>query len=251
MGNTVDRFSDRVENYIKYRPGYPGGVIDLLSKKCGLTRQTIVADIGCGPGTSSRMFLDNGNRVFGVEPNAAMRASAAEQLLRYPWFIPVDGTAEATSLKSASVDMVVAAQAFHWFDPVNTRIEFLRILKPGGHIVLMWNKRRLGGTPFLAEYEVFLLKHARDYAEVRHENIDEYKLEAFFQTPYDTVTFENSQVFDLEGLKGRMLSSSYMPTESDAVFPAVAEELSHLFAKHAENGRIKVFYDTRVYYSHV
>jgi SAM-dependent methyltransferase len=251
MGDTVERFSNRVENYIKYRPGYPPEVIRLLREECGLTRDTIVADIGCGPGTSARMFLENGNRVFGVEPNAAMRAAAAEQLARFPWFIPVDGRAEATTLKTGSIDMVVAAQAFHWFDPENTRRELMRILKPGGHIVLIWNERRLDTTPFLSDYEAFLLKFARDYEQVRHENIDKLKLDAFFPSSYSTATFENVQDFDFEGLKGRMLSSSYMPSDSDAVFPTLVEELRNLFANHAENGRIKVFYDTNVYYSHL
>ena len=251
MGDTVDRFSDRVENYIKYRPSYPIEIIDLLRDECGLTRESIVADIGCGPGTSTRMFLENGNRVYGVEPNAAMRRAAEEQLAQFPWFIPVDGTAEATSLKPASIDMVIAAQAFHWFDPGKTRTEFFRILKPGGYIVLVWNERRLDATPFLAEYEALLLRYARDYDQVRHENIDKFKLDAFFPGSYHIAKFENLQNFDFEGLKGRMLSSSYMPNESDAVFPALEEELRNLFANHAENGRIKVFYDTNVYYSHV
>jgi SAM-dependent methyltransferase len=251
MGDTVERFSNRVENYIKYRPGYPGEILDLLCRECGLTGETIIADVGCGPGNSATMFLENGNRVFGVEPNAGMRAAAARELALFPWFIPVDGTAEATSLRTGSVDVIVAAQAFHWFDPEKTRAEFIRILKPGGHIVLMWNERRLDSTPFLVGYEALLLKYARDYDQVRHENIDKLKLDAFFPASYDTVKFENVQDFDFDGLKGRMLSSSYMPSESDGVFPELVEELQDLFAKHAENGRIKIFYDTNVYYSHL
>lgn len=248
---TVERFSDRVANYIKYRPDYPREVLALLKRECGLTSETVVADVGCGPGVSTRMFLENGNRVFGVEPNAAMRSAAAEQLAAYPWFMPADGTAEATTLAAGSVDMVIAAQAFHWFDPVRTRAEFKRILKPGGHIVLMWNERRLTSTEFLREYEAFLLKYGRDYETVRHENTDKLKLDEFFAGPYGHGSFENVQEFALEGLTGRMLSSSYMPGDTDPIFPAMRKELADLFAKHAENGRIKVFYDTNVYFSRV
>ncbi len=251
MSDTVERFSDRVANYIKYRPDYPREIIGLLRRECGLTTDTIVADVGCGPGISAQMFLENGNRVFGVEPNAAMRAAAVEQLARFPWFIPVDGTAEATTLPADSQDMVIAAQAFHWFDPEETRAEFTRILKPGGHIVLMWNERRLDATPFLVEYEAFLLRYAHDYEKVRHENVDKLRLDEFFPHSYRSAVFENVQDFDFEGLKGRMLSSSYMPGETEAVFPAMVEELNKLFAKHAENDRIKVFYNTIVYFSHV
>jgi len=251
MSDTVERFSNRVENYVKYRPDYPPEVIELLRRECGLDRESIVADIGCGPGTSARMFLDNGNRVFGVEPNDAMRTAAIKQLEKYPWFIPVNGTAEATTLGDGSVDIAFAAQAFHWFDPERTRTEFRRILKPGGHIVLAWNERQLDSTAFLIEYEAFLLKYADDYTSVRHENVDANKLAQFFGKEYGSATFENVQVFDLEALKGRMLSASYMPDESHPRFGEMADELKTLFDKHNENGRIKVFYDTNVYYSQV
>lgn len=251
MIETVERFSNRVENYIKYRPDYPREVLELLRSECGLIKETIIADIGCGPGTSTQMFLENGNRVFGVEPNAAMRAAAVKQLAKFPWFIAVDGTAEATTLADASVNMVIAAQAFHWFNAERARTEFKRILTPGGYVVLIWNERHLDTTPFLIEYESFLLKYADDYSHVRHENIDSVKLGEFFQKDYGSARFDNIQVFDFEALKGRMLSASYMPAETDERFGQMVEELRTLFAKHNENGRIKVFYDTNVYYSQV
>jgi SAM-dependent methyltransferase len=251
MSDTIQRFSNRVENYAKYRPDYPREILDLLRHKCGLNKESVVADIGCGTGISSQMFLENGNRVFGVEPNEAMRAAAIKLLERYPWFVPVDGTAEATTLLDGSVDIVVAAQAFHWFDPAGTRAEFKRILRPGGFIVLIWNERQLNTTPFLAEYEAFLLKYATDYTKVRHENTDAESLKNFFEGEPAAATFENVQVFNFEQLKGRMLSSSYMPDEQSDVFSAMVEELQTLFAKHNENGRIKVFYDTNIYYAQV
>src|SRR5258706_3699416 len=251
MTDTVERFSNRVANYVKYRPDYPREIIGFLEVNCGLTHESTVADIGCGTGISSRLFLENCNRVIGVEPNDAMRAAAEEQLSEFPEFTAVDGTSEQTTLPDAAVGFVIAAQAFHWFDPEKTRPEFRRILKPGGYIVLIWNERQLDTTPFLREYEAFLVKYAYDYGSVRHENIDTQELSAFFPRSYGSATFPNIQVFDFEGLKGRMLSASYMPNETDAIFPEMIEELRILFAKHAENGRIKVFYDTNVYYSQV
>jgi len=246
--HSVLRFSDRVANYVKYRPDYPREIIGFLETKCGLTHETVIADVGCGTGISSRVFLENCNRVIGVEPNAVMRAAAEDQLSEFAEFIAVDGTSDHTTLPDGSVDMVVAAQAFHWFDAEKTRPEFERILRPGGHIVLIWNERQLDTTPFLIEYEAFLIKYAYDYGNVRHENIHAEELSNFFQKTYGSATFPNIQVFDFDGLKGRMLSASYMPNESDAVFPEMIEELRALFAKHAENGRIKVFYDTNVYH---
>jgi SAM-dependent methyltransferase len=189
--------------------------------------------------------------LFGVEPNEAMRAAAEEYLAAFPNFTSVDGTSDRTTLPDASVDFVVAAQAFHWFDAEKTRPEFKRILKPGGHIVLIWNERQLDTTLFLVEYEEFLLKYADDYSNVRHENIHAEELSDFFQTEYGAATFPNKQVFDLEGLKGRMLSASYMPNESHPQFNTVIEDLRRLFAKHSENGKIEVFYDTNVYHRQV
>ncbi|CAN5445637.1 class I SAM-dependent methyltransferase [soil metagenome] len=247
MTDTIERFSNRVANYVKYRPGYPPEVIPYLEYKCGLTHNKVIADIGCGTGISSELFLANCNPVFGVEPNAAMRAAAVEYLVQFPDFTPVHGTSEATGLPDASVDLVVAAQAFHWFDAEKTRPEFHRILNPGGHIVLIWNERQVDTTPFLIEYEAFLTKHANDYGAVRHENIEDDHLNRFFQKPFGTATFQNRQIFDFEGLKGRMLSASYMPHETAEGYKAMVEELELLFAKHAENGRIRVLYDTNVY----
>ncbi len=247
----VERFSNRVENYVKYRPDYPREIIPYLEQHCGLTRDSVIADVGCGTGVSSRMFLENGNTVIGVEPNEAMRAAAVEQLENLPNFKIVDGTSSKTTLADTSLDFVIAAQAFHWFDAERTRPEFVRILKPDGHIVLIWNERQTDTTPFLKEYEAFLLKFAYDYGTVRHENIEAKKLREFFQNEYGSATFPNIQIFDFDGLKGRMLSASYMPNEKDEIFDAMIQELQTLFAKHEENGRIRVLYDTNVYYTQV
>ena len=249
MSNSVERFSNRVANYVKYRPDYPREIIAYLSEHAGLTPDDRIADVGCGPGISSRMFLENGNRVVGVEPNDTMRAAAIECLKEYPNFTVLNGTSNATGLEAGSIDLVVAAQAFHWFDPQETRAEFGRILKPEGGVVLMWNERQLDSTLFLREYEEFLVTYSTDYSVVRHENITTEELDNFFRGPYSKATFANVQVFDLKGLKGRMLSASYMPDPGHMSYTEMIESLAALFAKHEQNGRIEIFYDTNIYYS--
>lgn len=244
----IERFSNRVENYVKYRPSYPAEVLDVFRNEMGLTPESVIADIGSGTGISTKLFLENGNTVYGVEPNAKMREAADEFLAAYPGFRSIDGTSSETTLGDASIDVVMAAQAFHWFDPVPTGREFRRILKPGGWVALMWNERQLDTTPFLVEYEKLLLKFANDYTKVRHDNINETTLGEFFQGEFHTATFANKQVLDFEGIKGRVSSSSYMPSGKDPKHSTMVKELQTLFDKHAENDRISVFYDTNVFY---
>lgn len=249
MSDTVERFSNRVENYSKFRPGYPPEMMRFFNAELGLTPASTVADIGSGTGLSSKPFLEKRNLVYGIEPNAAMRAAAEIFLREYANFRSIDGTAEATGLPDNAVDIIVAAQAFHWFRPDETREEFKRILRPGGYICLIWNERQLDTTAFLREYEQFLLKFARDYEKVRHENIDETKLAAFFGKPFKRASFANQHVHDFDGLRGRMLSSSYMPSETDPVYVEMIAELDELFAKHERDGRITILYDTNVFYT--
>lgn len=247
-GNTVERFSNRVANYVKYRPAYPPEVLRFLQDELNLQAGSTIADVGSGTGISAKIFLENGSTVYGVEPNAAMRAAAEDFLKDFPNFRSVDGTSENTTLPDRSVDFVTAAQAFHWFEPEKTRKEFKRILKPGGCVVLIWNERQLDTNEFLREYENFLIEFGTDYEKVRHDNIPREKLAAFFQTDFKQAKFQNRQIFDFEGLKGRALSSSYMPTDGDARYAEMTKSLNGIFTKHAENGRITVLYDTNVYY---
>jgi SAM-dependent methyltransferase len=249
MTDSVSRFSNRVENYVKYRPTYPPAVLDLFKSKMGLTRESIMADVGSGPGISARQFLENGNMVYCVEPNDAMREAAETLLVGYVGFRSVNGDSENTTLADESVDFVTAAQAFHWFRPEPTKREFRRILRSGGWVALIWNLRRLESNAFLVEYEQFIKDHANDYAAVRHENITEAEIGAFFDNGYETATFDNTQTFDLDGLKGRLFSSSYMPSEESAEGDKVEKDLRSLFDKHAQNGRIEILYDTNIFYS--
>ena len=248
MAQSVERFSSRVANYVRYRPGYPPAIIDLLKTECGLTSESLIADIGSGPGKLSELFLENGNVVFGVEPNAAMRVAAEEILKTYLGFRSVDGTAESTTLEPVSVDFVTAGQAFHWFDVTKAKAEARRILKPEGWCVLVWNERQVDTTPFLHDYEQFLLQYGSDYPVVRHENSVAAIADFFAPGNVRLESYPNSQEFDFEGLKGRLLSTSYIPELGHPNFDSMLRDLSDIFNKYEKDGRISFDYDTRVYY---
>ncbi len=246
------RFSDRVENYVRYRPHYPDGVLDVLRTETGLTPTAVVADVGSGTGISAKLFLRNGNLVLGVEPNREMREAAERLLSDYPHYTSVAGTAEATTLPDRSVDYAVAAQAFHWFDHDRARHEFARILHPGGWAVLMWNTRRTDSTPFLRAYESLLLRYGTDYGKVRHENVGPDVLGRFFAPAgYERRVLPNEQLFDLTGLTGRLLSSSYAPAAGHPDHEPMLRDLRRLFDEFQQDGRVRFEYDTELYFGHV
>jgi SAM-dependent methyltransferase len=249
MTDPTRRFSGRVENYVRYRPGYPRAIIALLQEQCGLTPEAVIADVGSGTGILSELFLKHGNRVYGVEPNGPMRAAAEGLLKNYPGFVSVPARAEATTLEDGSVDLIVVGQAFHWFDIPRARVEFARILKPGGWVVLVWNTRRTTSTPFMAAYERLVNTYAPEYREVTHRRIDEATIGAFYAPgTYRKATFDNRQSFDFEGLKGRLLSSSYTPQEGHPAYGPMLDELRAIFDEYQQHGRIEFEYDTEVYY---
>ena len=242
------RFSARVENYIRYRPGYPRAVIDTLQVDCGLTPSAIVADIACGTGIFTKMLLENGNRVIGVEPNRDMREAAERLLSDYDRFTSVSGTAEATSLLDRSVDFATAAQAAHWFDLPKARLEFARILKPGGWAALIWNERSTDTTPFLRAYEELLIRFGTDYEQVRHEHTTDNISEFFAPTRFEARVFDMAQSFDYAELEGRLLSSSYAPMQGHANFEPMRQELRRIFEAFSQDGRVSMEYLTRMYY---
>lgn len=247
--NTLNRFSNRVDNYIKYRPDYPHEVITFLKQEGILTRESVIADIGSGTGISAELFLKEGNVVYGVEPNKEMRQAAQKLLASYKNFCSIDGSAEITMLPTEDIDIIIAGQAFHWFDKEKCKSEFRRILKPNGIIILMWNDRRTDNTPFLRAYEDFIQLFATDYKEVNHKNMDEKIFNNFFgEANYALESFDNFQHFDFEGLKGRVLSSSYMPDENHTDFNFMMSVLKKIFNRFQENGKVTLEYDTKIYY---
>lgn len=246
--NATSRFSDRVENYVRYRPAYPAEVLEALKVECEFAPRHVVADIASGTGIWTRILLENGNLVFGIEPNTEMRQAGERLLTSFPKFTSVAGTAEATTLASASIDFVTAAQAAHWFDRERARREFARILKPGGWLVLLWNERLTDSTPFLRDYEHLLLTYGTDYEQVRHERTTDAVNEFFDPAPYQERVFDMRQEFDCEGLEGRLLSSSYAPGPGHPEHAPMLHELRRVFDAHALAGRVAFDYYTRVYF---
>jgi ubiquinone/menaquinone biosynthesis C-methylase UbiE len=246
--DATQRFSTRAQNYVRYRPGYPPKVIDLLKAECGLTADFMVADVAFGTGIFTRLLLDNGNRVIGVEPNPEMRRAGEEFLAQHHRFTSVSGTAEATTLPAHSVDIVTVAQAAHWFDPKKAKDEFMRILKPGGWVVLIWNDRRTDSSDFQRQYERLICTYGTDYKEVRQRGMTLAIDEFFEYASFRSRKFDYVQTFDYSGLEGRLLSSSYAPQEGEENYEPMIEELRRMFEKYQVNGRVSFDYDTRVYY---
>ena len=250
MMDPVTRFSNRAENYAKYRPSYPAEVIAVLKSECGLTEASSVADVGSGTGILSELFVRNGNTVFAIEPNAPMRLFA-ERDLTFPKFVSVEATAEATTLERASVDFITAGQAFHWFDREKAKREFRRILKPEGWVVLIWNERRIDSSPFLRDYENLLLRYGTDYEKVRHENVVSEIAEFYAPETFKLKSVENVQHFDFESLKGRTCSASYTPEPGDSNFAPMISTLEEIFNARKSNGVVHFEYDTKIYYGHL
>ncbi|HMA35176.1 MAG TPA: class I SAM-dependent methyltransferase [Chloroflexia bacterium] len=244
----TQRFSTRVDNYVKYRPGYPPALLALLERECGLTPLAVIADIGAGTGLLAALFLAYGSRVLGVEPNRAMREAGARLLAPHPGYTAVDGRAEATTLPARSVDFVTAGQAFHWFDPAAARAEFQRILRPGGWVALIWNQRRTESSAFLAGYEALLQTYAPEYP-VHEPGAGAAGMRALFGAGgWQVAHFPNAQHLDRDGLQGRVLSSSYVPEPGHPNHAPMLAALADLFAAHEVDGQVTFEYDTEVYY---
>jgi len=245
--SSTQRFSDRVLNYVKYRPGYPKEVLDFLTTTTGLTPSWKIADLGSGTGISTVLFLDNGNTVYAVEPNEPMRKKAEEILGARSNFISIDGTAEHTTLASSSIDLIIAGQAFHWFEPVATKKECMRILRPGGSIALLWNERQKHSA-FEKAYEELLLAFGSDYQQVNHSNITEKELSAFFApAPFALKASDNRQSFDWQRLEGRFLSSSYIPLEQNDTYKEMMRRLKDIFDTWQQDGKVCFDYQTKLY----
>jgi len=247
--DSKERFSNRVADYVRYRPGYPRAVVDLLREECGLVPESIVADVGSGTGILTRLFLENGNVVYGVEPNAEMRQAGEEFLAAYTKFRSVAGSAEATTLQDASVDFVLAAQAFHWFDARAARAEFQRILRPRGWVAVIANHRKKDATPFLRAYEAFLSKFGTDYGKVAETYPSAARMAEFFgAAKFREHTAPNRQIFDFDGLSGRLRSSSYAPPPEHPNHKPMLVALKELFDAHSDGGSVSFDYVTYIYY---
>jgi len=248
FSDAKQRFSTRVADYVRYRPGYPTAVLSVLRERCGLLSRHVVADIGSGTGLLSELFLNNGNRVFGVEPNKEMREAGEEHLQSYPGFTSVNGSAEVTTLASASVGFVTVGQAFHWFEPNAARSEFQRILTSEGWVVILWHDRRMEEKRVTCEYEGLLELFGIDYKGVKDAYPERDHIRSFFgDDDFFSHDLPNEQVLDWDGLCGRLRSSSFAPTEGHPNYPPMMKELERIFRAHEQQGRVRLEYWTRMY----
>lgn len=252
MSDSTQRFTNRVDNYTKYRPGYPDEVMAMLRQAGNLSGHSKIADIGSGTGIFTLLLLNEGYTVYAVEPNEAMRNAADDQLGSNKKYYSIEGIAEATTLADNSVDMIVCAQAFHWFDAQKTKIEFARILKPGGKVALIWNNRQVEADDFSIAYEFLLQQQASDYKRVNHQNLTEADFNAFFKDGnYKLAKYPNIQVFDEDGLAGRAFSSSYVPAQDTPEGIAFMDRLKEIFNSYQVDGKVNVRYETEVYWGEV
>jgi SAM-dependent methyltransferase len=247
MTDSTQRFSDRVEAYVKFRPDYPAELVKTLVQKTMLDTGAVVADVGSGTGIFTRLLLDQQLKVFAVEPNANMRHAAEALFSGYPHFTSVDAAAEHTGIADNSVDLITTAQAFHWFNNAATKAEFGRILKADGKLALIWNKRKVS-QPFQKAYDAILKTYAPEYGVVNHMNLSEADIAEFFDHGHmELLRFDNCQQLTFPGLLGRLKSSSYCPAENSPQYPSLVAELAGLFEQFAVNQLIDFQYDTQLY----
>ncbi|GBG08700.1 SAM-dependent methyltransferase [Paenibacillus agaridevorans] len=250
--NSKERFTERVDSYVKYRPSYPAAALDFLYSKVGFSKESIIADVGAGTGIFSGLLLDRGSRVVAIEPNEAMRGAAEKRHADNSRYTSVAASAEVTELEDESVDYIVCAQSFHWFDRAAAREEFRRILKPDGQVALIWNSRRTKGTPFLDQFEQLLLDYGTDYEKVAHKYITPATIASFFRDGGPALdVFASEQRLDAEGVKGRLLSSSYCPLPGHPNYEPMMEKLASIFEANQEKGFVTIVYDTELYWGRV
>src|SRR5215469_14971746 len=242
----TERFSSRVENYARFRPSYPREVINVLEEECGLTANTVVADVASGTGLFTRLLLEHGNPVLGVEPNRDMRRAGEEFLAEFQKFVSVEGSAERTTLPDHSVDLITSPQAAHWFDRERALQEFERILKPGAYLVLLWNDRRVERSVFGGDYEQLVIQYGTDYAEVHRR--DQASGDFFGPRPRAKRVLGNHQDLDFDALRGRLLSSSYVPHSGEPGHAPMLAELRRIFDIHQHSGRVRMEYDTNIFF---
>ena len=238
----------RVENYVRFRPSYPKQVIGLLETECGLNEDFVLADIASGTGLFTRLLLENGNRVFGIEPNKEMRIAGEHYLAGFPKFSSSDGTAESTGLPDRSIDLITCAQAAHWLKREEALREFQRILKPEHFLVILFNDRKVKGNPFADDYEQLVVKYGTDYSEVQRLGRIFEGTEFFVPYQCEKRTLPNHQDFDYASLEGRLLSSSYAPRRGDPCYESMIAELREIFHRHQRGGLVRMEYDTNIYF---
>ncbi len=247
--DATTRFSTRVANYVRFRPGYPPALAQLLAREAALTPNSVIADIGSGTGLLSSAFLDAGHTVIGIEPNREMREAGDALLAKYPRFESREGNAEATTLPDHSIDLAIAGQAFHWFDVPKARQEWVRIFKPGAIAALIWNERHIE-TPFMQDVEAVINIYAAEMdGDGRIREAGRSRIPAFFgPSTYRLDEFPNAQQFGWEGLLGRIVSCSFLPDEGHRDYDRMSKDLKRVFESHQRSGEVRFDYQTKAWW---
>jgi len=248
MVSPTERFSDRVDAYAKHRPSYPDSLLNFLKQQ--VPAPEVVADVGSGTGILTELLLEAGYEVYGVEPNAPMRAAAEQRLLDYPGFHTFDGSAESTGLPDNSIGLITAAQAFHWFDRARAKNEFRRVLKANGKVALIWNERLDDASEVNRRYESVLKEMVPGYPAVAHHRMvrQEDIYEFFAPNKLGLVTFRNDQLMDRAGLIGRLLSTSYVPNTGQPGNVEIVSAVDQIFDDCQTDNLVMMVYETRVYF---
>ncbi len=240
------RFSSRVDDYRRYRPHYPVEILSAMKRR-GMNSESVVADIGSGTGLFTGLILPAVRRVYAIEPNDDMRKISEGDFSGMAQFTSVACGAENILLPDASVDFITSAQAFHWFDPVQSRKEFIRILRKGGYVFLIWNRRQ-DDSGLMRAYEKLLKDELKArYTSVHHARVTRETLHGFFRGSFETEEFENHQNLLQEEFLGRVFSSSYTPEPEESSYQPFRQKLIDLFEEYQEENRVRLIYRTVVY----
>lgn len=253
---STTRFTGRSKQYVKFRPSYPQQVLSYLQQHVGWTKEKLIADVGAGTGIFTKLLLEQGSRVVAIEPNDEMRQALIEYLKPYlvdkeanKQLQVINGSAEATGVADNTLDGIVCAQSFHWFDAGLARAEFMRVLKPQGKVVLLWNQRDVEASAFVRDYEELFMRYGDQYDKVKHKQVSVQTLAPFYGGKQPKLeSFYYEQALDYEGLLGRIQSSSFSLTEQDARYDAFIEDCKALFARHEQAGEVKMIYRTDLYW---
>ena len=240
--NPTGRFSDRANDYRRYRPDYPAAALDAILEGPVRPSARVAADVGAGTGISARQLAARGVSVHAIEPNAEMRAAAAPHE-RVTWHA---GTAESTGLESAGMDLVLCAQAFHWFRVPDALAEFHRILKPGGRLAVMWNTRDRSDALTRGYTDAIAAVEGEDPMERMRFEAQAVATGGFFMAPAE-LRFPHAQVLDRAGLVGRATSASYVPKDGER-FTRLKAMLDELWERHHDaGGNVTLRYVTKVF----
>jgi len=255
------RFTGKAEIYATYRPSYPTPLLDLIMKQATERQlsidECVVADIGAGTGKFTALLLEKGFNVIAVEPNQDMLTQLNKLKLQYPDKLSIQSaSAEQTGLAKSSVDIIVCAQAFHWFDAKKAKVEWKSILKEEGQVFLIWNQRHIDGSTFMKQYEQLFLdldgaKHVEQYnlyRNVGHQYMSVEQLSSFFGQRPELFQMEYEQKLDEKGLIGRIVSSSYALNEGDEGYDIFLEQIKQLFSRNEQDGYVSMLYETDCYF---